>query len=80
LGDRVEVTGDGGGAHVVLWLRNGAREEALVARAAERGVGVYGVSRYFWKEPSRQGILLGYTRMKEAAIREGIHRLGEAIS
>jgi GntR family transcriptional regulator/MocR family aminotransferase len=79
LGDRVEVSGDGGGAHVVLWLRNGVREEAVVARAAERGVGVYGVSRYFWKKPSRPGILLGYTRMKEAAIQEGIRRLSEAM-
>jgi GntR family transcriptional regulator/MocR family aminotransferase len=64
---------------VVLWLKNNLREEAVIARAAERGVGVYGVSRYFLKKPSRQGILLGYTRLREAEIREGIRRLSEAI-
>jgi GntR family transcriptional regulator/MocR family aminotransferase len=79
LHDRVEVTGDGAGAHVVLWLRNNMREEIVIARAAERGAGVYGVSRYFLKKPSRQGILLGYTRLREAEIREGIRRLSEAI-
>ena len=47
LGDRVEVTGDGAGAHVVLWPRERVSEESIVAKAASRGVGVYGISRYF---------------------------------
>lgn len=79
LGDRVAVTGDGAGAHVVLWPRNRIREEELVNSAAERGVGVYGISPYFLKRPSRTGILLGYSRMKETEIREGIRRLGEVL-
>lgn len=75
LGSRVAVTGAGAGSHIVLWLKRGAREETVITQAAERGVGIYGVSRYFVKTAPRSGVLLGYSRMREAEIREGIRRL-----
>lgn len=80
LSGRVEVTGAGAGAHVVLWPAGRAREQAIIAAAASRGVGVYGIAPYYWKRPPRAGILLGYSRMREGEIREGIRRLAEAIS
>jgi GntR family transcriptional regulator / MocR family aminotransferase len=79
LGDRVEVTGDGAGAHVVLWPVKQVAEETIVARAAELGVGIYGISPYFLKHPSHPGFLLGYSRMTEAGIKEGIQRLAKAF-
>jgi GntR family transcriptional regulator/MocR family aminotransferase len=79
LGDRVEVTGYGAGAHVALWPAARISENAVVERAASRDVGVYGISPYFSGQPSRRGLLLGYSRMKEADIREGIRRLSEVL-
>jgi GntR family transcriptional regulator/MocR family aminotransferase len=79
LGDRAEVTGYGAGAHVVLWPNMRFSEAAVIERAAARGVGVYGVSPYFLTPPSRRGLMLGYSRMKEADIREGIRRLSEVL-
>jgi GntR family transcriptional regulator/MocR family aminotransferase len=79
LGDRVDVGGDGAGAHVVLWLRPRVSVESVIAGALARGVRVYGIAPYFLKRPSRPGIMLGYSRMREAAIREGIRRLGQAF-
>jgi GntR family transcriptional regulator / MocR family aminotransferase len=79
LGDRVTVTGDGAGAHIVLWLDCGVSEEAVISAAAARGVRACGVSRYFVEQAPRPGILLGYARLREAAIREGIRQLGAAI-
>ncbi|MHB8813563.1 MAG: MocR-like pyridoxine biosynthesis transcription factor PdxR [Steroidobacteraceae bacterium] len=79
LGDRVTVTGDGAGAHIVLWLDCGISEEAVICAAAARGVRACGVSRYFVERAPRPGILLGYARLREAAIREGIRQLGAAI-
>jgi len=79
LGDRVEVTGDGSGAHVVLWPRRRVSEESVISRAESRGVRVYGISAYCWKEPRRTGVMLGYSRMREAQIREGIRRLKEVF-
>jgi len=79
LSNRVEVTGDGAGAHIALWPGHRVSEAALIDAAGARGVGIYGMSRYFLTKPSRTGILLGYSRMKEAEIREGIRRLSEVL-
>jgi GntR family transcriptional regulator/MocR family aminotransferase len=79
LGDRVTVTGDGAGAHVVLWPRGRRSETEIVSAAAARDVGIYGISRYFVARPKHVGLMLGYARMTEIEIREGIGRLGEVI-
>jgi GntR family transcriptional regulator / MocR family aminotransferase len=79
LGDRVEVTGDGAGAHIVLWLNGRVSESNVINAAAAKGVGVYGVARYFVKSASRAGLVLGYSRIREGDIREGIRRLGAVL-
>jgi len=79
FGSRVEVSGGGAGAHVVLWPKRRVSEEALIAGAASRGVGIYGISPYFLNSPRRTGIMLGYSRMSEAEIREGILRLAKVF-
>lgn len=79
LGDRVEITGDESGAHVVLWPRKRVSEEEIIASAGTHGVGIYGISRYFLKRPRRAGWMLGYARMKEEDIREGIRRLASVL-
>jgi GntR family transcriptional regulator / MocR family aminotransferase len=79
LGERVEVTGDGAGAHVVLWPKKRACEEEIISSAASREVGIYGISKYFLAPPSRTGFMLGYSRMRENEIREGVRRLGEIL-
>jgi GntR family transcriptional regulator/MocR family aminotransferase len=79
LGNRVELTGDGSGAHVVLWLRGRVAEEAIIERAAEKDVGVYGIARHFLHQPRRAGLMLGYSRMREEEIREGVRRLAECF-
>jgi GntR family transcriptional regulator / MocR family aminotransferase len=79
MSDRVEITGDGAGAHVVLWPRHPVTEESVIANAASQGVGVYGTSAYFLNRPRRAGILLGYSRMTENQIREGIRRLSKVL-
>jgi GntR family transcriptional regulator / MocR family aminotransferase len=79
LENRVDVTGDGAGAHVVLWPRRRVSEETVILGAAARGVRVYGISGYFLRKPVRTGILVGYSRMRETQIREGIRRLGGVL-
>jgi GntR family transcriptional regulator/MocR family aminotransferase len=79
IGNRAEVTGDGAGAHIVLWPKHRVEEEAVTREASTRGVRVAGIAPYFLTPPSRTGILLGYSRMKAPEIREGIRRLSEII-
>jgi GntR family transcriptional regulator / MocR family aminotransferase len=76
LGERLELTGEGAGAHVVLWPRRRTTEEAVIMAAASQGVRVYGISGYFVNKPSRTGIILGYSRLTEREIWEGVRRLG----
>jgi GntR family transcriptional regulator/MocR family aminotransferase len=47
LGERVELNCDVSGAHVVLWPTKRVSEDAAIAHAASRGVGVYGISSFF---------------------------------
>jgi GntR family transcriptional regulator / MocR family aminotransferase len=79
LRDRVEVTGAAAGAHLVLWPTRRVAEDTLIAAAASRGVGVYVISPYYLKRPPRSGILLGYSRMTESDIQEGIRRLSKVM-
>jgi GntR family transcriptional regulator/MocR family aminotransferase len=79
LKNRVEVTGAGAGAHVALWPKRRQSESPLIARAAELSVGIYGMSQYFLGKPTRTGFLLGYSRMNEAEIREGLRRLSQIL-
>jgi GntR family transcriptional regulator/MocR family aminotransferase len=79
LGDRVEITGDGAGTHVVLWPTRRIAENTVIEQAASKGVGIYGISRYYLGRASRSGLMLGYSRMNEEKIREGIRRLSETL-
>jgi GntR family transcriptional regulator / MocR family aminotransferase len=78
MADRTEVTGADAGAHVVLWPKRRISEESAIAAAAARGVGIYGVAGYFLRRPVT-GFLLGYARMRETDIREGVRRLAEVL-
>jgi GntR family transcriptional regulator / MocR family aminotransferase len=79
LGDRVEVTGFGAGAHVALWPAAQISESQAIAGAAALGVGVYGISPYFLSTPRKNGFMLGYSRMKEGDIRAGVRLLSQVL-
>jgi GntR family transcriptional regulator/MocR family aminotransferase len=79
LGDRVELTGEGAGAQVVLWPRKKVVEEAVVAAAAQKGVGIYGMAHCWLRRPARPGFILGYSRLGEEEIRDGIRLLGQIL-
>lgn len=56
LGERVELTGDGSGVPVALWPTKRLSEDTAIARAAARGVGVYGISPFFLTPPLRAAV------------------------
>ena len=79
IGERVELTGDRSGTHLALWPRERIPEGEIIARAAAQGVRVYGMSEYFLRRPRQTGLLLGYSRMSEEEIREGVKRLAKTL-
>ena len=77
FGGRVEVAGENTGVHLVVWL-NDVRPrdlDALIARAARAGVGIYSVAPYYAAPPRRAGLLFGYAALTEGEIRAGVRRL-----
>jgi GntR family transcriptional regulator/MocR family aminotransferase len=54
------LLGDTAGMHVVLELPGGYPAGRLVEAAAERGVAVYPLDRYFAGPPTMSGLILGY--------------------
>jgi GntR family transcriptional regulator/MocR family aminotransferase len=79
LGDRVTVSGNRSGTHIVLWPRTKVSEGDTIACAAAVGVGIYGIAGYYLQQSTRPGFLLGYANLTVAQIREGIRRLGDVL-
>lgn len=85
LGTRARVEGTDSGLHVVVWLDAVAQsaEQEMVARARERGVGIWPVSPLYAEGTTHRkehcaGFVLGYASLKEADIEKGIQRLSAA--
>lgn len=68
-------TGTAAGLHMLTWLPEGIDEAAFVARAAERGVGVYSLAPYRLSTRIEPGLIFGYSGVSEVAIERGIERL-----
>jgi GntR family transcriptional regulator/MocR family aminotransferase len=67
LYERVELPGD-------------VSEQALLASAAKRGVGVEGLSLHSFTPGGPPGLVLGYGNLAEPAIEQGVRLLGEALA
>jgi GntR family transcriptional regulator/MocR family aminotransferase len=74
-----ETTGISAGLHVVTWLPADLDEATVIEAAALRGLGVYGLRQYRLS-PGRDGLLFGYGDVSEAAIREGVAVLADAVA
>jgi GntR family transcriptional regulator/MocR family aminotransferase len=79
LGAGVEIAGGATGLHIVAWLPHLRPEDldVLVARCAERGIGVYSVARHAVCPLRRSGLILGYGLTNEDAIERGVRGLAD---
>jgi GntR family transcriptional regulator/MocR family aminotransferase len=80
IGDLAELSGEDSGTHAILWPRARRAEAHWIAAAASRGVRVSGVGHCYFEQRPRPGLMLAYTKLPAARIREGIKRLAAAIS
>jgi GntR family transcriptional regulator/MocR family aminotransferase len=74
------ATGLPAGQHLVAWLPPDLAEEDVVAAAAGRDVGVYGVGPYRFSGAGQAGLIFGYASLSERAITEGIDLLADAVA
>ncbi len=75
------IRGVAAGLHLILDLPTGANETAIVAEAARRGIHVHGLKAYRSRHTEVQpALLLGYCRLFEADMREGVKALAALIN
>lgn len=81
FGDRVEITGENTGVHLLVWLNHVAPRDidGVIERAANSGVGLYSIAPYYASPLHRAGLLFGYASLTEADIRAGIRRLATVV-
>ncbi len=78
--DKIDVLGADAGLHLLLRVNNGLSEDELVEKAKKTGVGVYGISKYYYDKSSLDEVptvLLGYAGMEDNNIRKAIGKLIE---
>jgi GntR family transcriptional regulator/MocR family aminotransferase len=80
LAPHVRVSGVAAGLHAVLELPSHVDEEALLRRAADRSLALYGLGRYRASAlPGPPGLVLGYAGCPEHAFEEGLRALVEVL-
>jgi GntR family transcriptional regulator/MocR family aminotransferase len=71
---------DEAGLYELVELPGDVDEAALLASAAERGVGAEGLSLHRFTPGGPPGLVLGYGNLAEPAIEQGVRLLGEAFA
>jgi GntR family transcriptional regulator / MocR family aminotransferase len=74
------LLGDTAGMHVVLELPDAYPTEHLVEAAAERGVGIYPLDRYFAGPPTMSGLILGYGTATLPQVRRAAAELSRLLT
>ncbi|MNJ37653.1 HTH-type transcriptional regulatory protein GabR [compost metagenome] len=74
LSEYFTLSGVETGLHMLLEADKSFDEEAVTSLALEKGIRVYPLSRYCL-ESDRKGWVLGFAKVDETAIEEGIYRL-----
>lgn len=72
--------GASAGLHLLAWLPPGADDIALVARAADAGIGLVPASTAWCGARPRPGLVFGYAATEEARIGIGVERLAALVS
>ncbi|MFO1443842.1 PLP-dependent aminotransferase family protein [Bacillus sp. Bva_UNVM-123] len=78
LGKRFKLSGIETGLHMLLEAEESFDEEAVTFEALKRGIRVYPLSAYCMNS-ERKGWVLGFAKVDETAIEEGICRLAEML-
>jgi GntR family transcriptional regulator/MocR family aminotransferase len=67
------------GLYELITLPEGIDESALIAAAADAGVGIEGLSWHRFTHGGPPGVLLGYGNLSEPAIEQGVRLLADAL-
>ncbi|MGD0704910.1 MAG: PLP-dependent aminotransferase family protein [Trebonia sp.] len=74
------LLGDTAGMHIVLELADDIQASRLIDAAAERGIRVYSLDRYFAGEPAINGLIIGYGTATLPQIRRASAELAQLLT
>jgi GntR family transcriptional regulator/MocR family aminotransferase len=75
----LELSNVRAGLYTMGFLRNGMSSRQAEKLAATQGVEVLAVDRYTFRRPDPKGLVIGFAGFDEAAIRDGLRRLSNAL-
>lgn len=78
LSERFKLSGTETGLHMLLEAEESFDEEAATYQALERGIRMYPLSTYCI-DSNRKGWVLGFAKVDEKTIEDGIYRLAEML-
>ncbi|QLG37657.1 PLP-dependent aminotransferase family protein [Paenibacillus sp. E222] len=78
LGERFTLSGVETGLHMLLEAEESYDEDTVTKLALQKGIRVYTL-RPYCLESKRKGWVLGFAKVDEASIEQGVHRLAELI-
>jgi GntR family transcriptional regulator/MocR family aminotransferase len=80
LASRVEVDAPDSGMNLVAWLPAGVDDVLVARRLSEVGVDALPISTCVLERPLRPGLILGFSGIREADMREAVVRLRGALA
>lgn len=72
LADRIEVKASDTGLHVTGWLKHGMDDREVSRRAADKGLDLPPLSRYYLTRHPRPGLMFNYASVPPRDLRRGI--------
>lgn len=81
FGNRVRVSGEYAGLHLVVEFKLNLSEDELIQKAKDAGILLYGLNRHFIDKKTSKypTILLGFANVAEDMIEQGIEKLYESL-
>lgn len=80
FGDRVVILGEKAGIHIMVRLYTSWRDEAVIERAAQVGVGLVAAQPHYFNPGDRGEFIFGYGELNEDQIITGISQLAQALT
>lgn len=85
--DKISIEGENAGLHLVLRFKTNVTEQAIIQKALDSGIRLYGLSEHYINRAASDmngyennpAILLGYANIPEDKIKPGIHALYQSL-
>lgn len=80
FGDSIEIVGENAGMHLMVRLTSNLSEQEITKKLSSKAIELISAQNYYLQPNRENEFILGYSTLDEKAIKEGIHKLAQALS